>query len=1288
MEKTENQKIAFFRKHLSAQVNKILLFFLNFLFFSYVTLSAQSQQLQELRFRHISSQHGLSNNIVNCIAQDHKGFIWIGTMEGLNRYDGNNITVFKRILNDSASLADNMIFDIYIDHFDDVWIGTQYGICLYNSDLENFKTFIPDPSRISVNAANRVTGMQETSSNELIVAVEQGTLFKYDREAGEFKPYTENFQSIKDFIIDKDGYCWMGGAQGLFKYDLNSHETIHYNKFIDKSDEYSFGEINALFEEGDTIWIGTIKGRIFFLSKSTNEIKALKHNFDFTYYIYDIFKDSRGLFYILSTDGLYVYNKESDNYISYKYEQNNPSGLSRVGTTTIFEDFQSNLWIGSYQGGVNLVVRGKEFYNYNEFSKTITLDIVNVNSIMEDSQGKIWIGSFDNGINVVDLKTNKRMVYRNNENDPNSLGYGSVFSIFEDSRQNVWVGTYLGYLQKFNPVTNNFQSYPFENGKGLDVRSIHEDGDGMLWIISHGNGMSRFDPATGHYKHFRRDETNLNGSIPDDWAFQLIQDHTGYFWIATPSGLSRFERKTETFTNFYHLEKDTNSLCNNFINVLFEDSNNNLWVGTKFGLSQFDRRHNRFINFYEEDGLPSNQIKAILENRPGELWISTGNGLSRMRYSVSEADGNIGVKFRNYNESDNLQDIFFWDRSACRTSDGRLIFGCERGIVVFAPDNITENQRIPDVFITSFELYNKRVIPGEPGSVLKVQIDQTKEIKLRHNQNFFSFSFLAINYISNENNQYRYMLEGFDADWVEAGNEHKAAYTNVGPGKYEFRVIASNNDGYWNNEGASVKITITPPITATWWFRILMGILIVTCIIYISRRRVTILRRQNVLLESKVEERVTELSDLNLKIKQQNELLEKQKSDVEKAYEELTRYRNKLEDLVEERTKELIIAKDKAEESDKLKSSFLANLSHEIRTPLNSIIGFSGLIADSKTSAKERLSFKSIIEGSNNMLLSLINDIIDFSKMESGHLDIILKEVILDSIFEDIQKIFNLEINKLTHLIEKDLEFRINISENSKGLILVTDEVRLKQLLSILINNAIKFTQKGFVEVGCSLLANSLLRFYVKDTGIGIEKQFHSVIFERFRKIEEDNHLYRGAGIGLSIAKELVKLLGGTIEVDSSPGVGTTFSFNIPVKSKEVKKLKSTAARPANEIPDFSGRKILIAEDDFSSYIYLEKLLCKTNATIIHAVNGKEAISLYEQNPDLSMIFLDIKMPEVNGFEALEALKQRQINIPVFAQTAYAFSDEVKKIKESGFSEYISKPIHPDELFRIISAYL
>ncbi|HEY9123156.1 MAG TPA: ATP-binding protein, partial [Bacteroidales bacterium] len=634
------------------------------------------------------------------------------------------------------------------------------------------------------------------------------------------------------------------------------------------------------------------------------------------------------------------------------------------------------------------------------------------------------------------------------------------------------------------------------------------------------------------------------------------------------------------------------------------------------------------------------------------------------------------------------------------------------GYNVFHPDSLKDNPQAPNIVFTDFLLYNKPVAIGTKDSPLKQHIGVAKEIVLSHLQSVFSIKFAALNYISPQNNQYAYILEGFEKDWNYVGNKREVTYTNLNAGKYVFRVKASNNDGLWNEAGVSIKIIVLPPWWKTLWFKILIYALLATLVFLFINFRLKFYRKQNVKLSAMVKERTKELEEANVYLEEKqeeinnqneelmsqrdaleeaNKKLEKQKLQILEQNKELNLHRNELENLVEERTRQLIIAKEKAEESDRLKSSFLANLSHEIRTPLNAIVGFSTMALEETFTDEEKAEHKQIIQKSSDNLLALISDIIDFSKIESGNIDIVFREVPMTHIIKNIGDIFKTQLNRQQMGVIHDLQLKTDFPDELRNISLETDEMRLLQILSNLTHNAIKFTNKGEIQIGCKLIDDGkMAEFYVKDTGIGISKEHHEIIFERFRKIENDKSmLHRGSGIGLSISQHLVKMLGGYIRVESEPNLGSTFFFSIPVKKAfSISTHNESTANNNKEMTDFKKALVLVAEDDLANYIIIEKFLQKHNIQVLRAVNGVHAVSMALSESDIQLILMDIKMPEMDGVEALHRIREKGITVPVVAQTAYALAHEVVKLKQEGFDDYITKPLDFAQILKILQKYL
>jgi signal transduction histidine kinase/ligand-binding sensor domain-containing protein len=1297
-------------------VERIILFSF-FLIASFtVSIVDASGQKKELMFKQINTNLGLSNNKVRCIIQDSDGYLWFGTEEGLNKYDGYDITIFKRKLSDTTSLPDNYIQKLFVDSHKQLWIGTDNGLCLYNKEIESFTTYVPNRTKVNINTVNRVTGIHENAKNKIYITTEIGMLYMLGDEKLLLQKDFQQYGSIRDFIIDKAGNFWIGSSKGLIYYDILKDRVTPISSYYENGIKKEFTRTVSIFEDGDTVWFGTNSDQLAYIPKKSMSAKVLKFIDTPISFFSKVLRDESGLLYVAAKEGLFILNKQNHLVNRYDYQQNNPNGISSSTVHDVYIDKQGNLWLATAQG-INVAMHGKSFKNYNFYSQQIKLDVKNVQAITFDSKGNLWLGSYDKGLNIINIASGRRKLFMPNHKNPYSVGEGSVMNIFEDSKKNMWIGTYLGYLQRFDPTSEEFISYSFNHlSNGLrevkDIRSMVEDKAGNLWFISHGFGLFKFNPQSNKYKFFVRDSNLLYQSLADNFAFQLVIENDSILWIATASGLTRFNIISESFESFYNDPADSSSISNNLVNTVFCDSGGNIWIGTSFGLNLFNPGNNTFYHLYEKNGLPSNQIKSIVEEAPGIIWMGTGYGLSRMVYKMDYDNGILTTKFRNFNRSDNLQDVFFYPNSAVRSKTNEIFFGTENGVVAFLPGDITNNTQPPDVFITEFQLFNKKVQVGDPDSLIYRSIVKQQKIRLKYQQNFFTFKYVAINFVSPENNQYAYKMEGFDKDWNYVGNKREATYTNLAPGKYTFKVKASNNDGIWNDTGTSVDIIVLPPWWKKWWFQIIIYMAVISLLFLLYYLWVSFYRKQRKILQILVRQRTLQLEEVALKLEEkqeeinsQNEELMAQRDELENANEtlidqkqkildqnyELDKHRNRLEFIVEERTKELIEAKDKAEESDKLKSSFLANLSHEIRTPLNAILGFSLLLGEKGTTDNEREEYNALIHNSSNTLLDLINDILDISRMESGQMELSLNPVHLESVVNDLVGIFNVLIKRQDVGSDKPIFFKVNIHENLLSARFITDKRRLEQIFSNLISNALKFTKEGYIEIGCIRLPEAeMLEFYVKDTGIGIKEENLKLIFERFRKVEEDkSQLHRGTGLGLAICFQLANMLGGTMYVTSKICEGSVFYFTIPLKeSDEAIVPPKLIGQPANHLPELKNCDILVAEDDISNFNYIEKLLKKSNAHVIHAVNGQEVLNILQTNHDVKLILMDIKMPVMDGLEALREIRKRHIKIPVIAQTAYALADEVLKLRNEGFDEYISKPINPKEFYQKINQCL
>jgi signal transduction histidine kinase/ligand-binding sensor domain-containing protein len=1308
------------------------------LFFWLVILFSVHLNSQEinLKFDYLNTTNSsISSNRILDILRDHKGFLWIATPAGLNRFDGYSITTFLNDTSISQSLPNNYINSLFEDSKKHLWVSTPFGLCIYSPKKETFKVYkFVNPDELALGNRQVYTTCEDLNNNIWVALGKHGGISKYNSEKDTFTNFRiENisdynaYNTVYDIVVDKNNILWLSTL---------GNELVSFNpqngKFTTVSDpsiDMGTGGIKRLFLDSNNIlWILTEGNGLFKFDLTKKVFAKIPVKDDGTGTNGAIIRcmaqyDKTHLLIGVDQGGINVLNTQTGKFEYILYNEFRPRTLSNNGVWSLLKDSEGILWVGTSAAGISYYNPKKERFNhYKHYPDPSSLSYDALLCLYEDNEGKIWIGTDGGGLNILNPKTGKFDIYQHNPNIPGSIASNVILTIDEDMNNNIWMGTWANGLLRYNRITGKFYQYKSSESNlatigSNNIFSVITDKKNNVLISNYDYGIDIFNEK-GFTRKFRYNPIEYN---PESF-FRInifCRGQNNKIWIVRGSNISYIDTVT------YEL-KDKLQHIHGWISSFHEDKAENLWVGTTSnGVFCYDKKGNQ-INFLNtSNGLPNNAISGILEDNSDNLWISTNAGICKYN--------KINKTFLNYPQNDPIQSNNFKEWVCLKSKSGMMYFGGYNGLTSFYPDSIKDNNYMPYVYINDFQIFGKSVQIGEYDSLLRENISETKRIILPHTLSVFSFAFTAISFTQPEGNLYQYKLEGFDKEWnPRPANRRYVSYTNLDPGEYIFRVKASNNDGVWSDHEAAIEIIILPPWWETWWFKILSITITICVILLLYVKKVTSIKKENELLDKLVKQRTFEISRQNQEIHKQKELLErknellierenkmafqneelhaqseelfnqtkalalsneqihKQHNDLEEAYKELSKYRTQLEDIVDERTKELIAAKEKAEESDRLKSSFLANLSHEIRTPLNAIIGFSGLLFDEEITNNEKEKFSEIILRSGDMLLGIINDVIDFSKIEAGQLIVNITEVPLRNIAVQVGDIFNLELKKQVAGITNEISFEIDIPEELLNLTLLTDEIRVMQIIGHLINNALKFTPTGDIIFGCKALKEmGWVEFFVKDTGIGIKKDYHSVIFQRFRKIEENkDKIYRGAGLGLAISSELINLLGGRIHIDSEPGKGSTFSITIPLKHS-APLLTGTSAEPYKQnYPNFKDVNILVAEDDLSNYLFLEKLLKKTGANVFHAFNGKQAVAMAESIRNLHVILMDIKMPEMDGVQALRAIRQKKIDIPVIAQTAHALSDEVIALKQAGFDFYITKPLKSNDLFKCLNTYL
>ncbi len=797
------------------------------LLWAFLALSGQLHaQENDLKFEHFSIEDGLSHSKVNCIFQDNRGFLWLGTNEGLNKFDGYEFTVYRWKPNDPQGLSAQLIRAVLQDSKGNFWIGTEGGgINLFGRDAESFRHFTVDSSSEIRISGQDVNSIIEDRQGNLWLGTSNG-LDHFDLQnkkvTNYFPPFLDRAPQRAKIVnvVYEDGQnnLWVGTlSSGLWLYDRERKTFTCY--LHDASDPHSLGDndVRSIHEDArGNLWIGTTFGglNLFDRQKKTFRRFFLEKNDAEGATIRAILDSGAGTLWIGDRSGLYQFDTQTHRFIHYQQDPDNPYSLSHNSVQCIFKDAKGDLWIGT-RDGLNFINTDKSNFMHYQ-AKAGDRHFLNnkvVYAILEDRQGNLWFGTEEGGLNFLDRKTGLFAYYEHASKNSHSLSVDNVKALVEDRDGNLWVGTFQGGLNFFERRSQRFFCYlnqPNDHTSlaGNEVMALLLDNEGELWAGTFENGLDRWDKKNRRFVHFF-DEISAPGYR---MITALMQDRQGKIWIGSNRGrLGCWDKKKREFK---HYQLPINNIITIEIRPIFEDEAGNLWIGTTGGgLFFFDRREETFKSFTMQDGLPSNVIYGILPDEQKHLWLSSTNGLIKFNPQTGDS--------KTYFKENGLQSDQFCYNAYLKNRDGEMFFGGINGVTAFYPENIRENNYVPPVVITSLNIFNKPVeINGQDG-ILQKSITATDEISLSYRHSVFSFEFAALNFAISAQNQYAYKMEGFDKDWNLVGNRRFATYTNLNPGAYTFRVKAANNDGLWNEQGAAIRVTITPPFWQTWWFKAL-----------------------------------------------------------------------------------------------------------------------------------------------------------------------------------------------------------------------------------------------------------------------------------------------------------------------------------------------------------------------------------------------------------------------------------------------------------------------------------
>ncbi len=1117
-----------------------LLFTLNFCSFIFSAFGVK----KDYSFYHYNTEQGLESNVVGALLQDGVGFIWVGTGDGLARFDGYNFKIYHQTPGQKNCIPHNQVTALLEDSKGFLWIGTANGLAKLTPETESFQQYgvngndgFPD---------EMITTLFEDRDGKIWIGT-YGGLVVYDAEKEDFRVIeceSDCKAKITGFKIncieeDQQGNKWVAASTGLFIFSEQKDKVHLFESDSEPLNEFLLGHPTSIIMDDSIAWISSRKDGLLKLSINTNE-----------FVIYDdlhgetedkmlvnrsinlLERGSSGDIWICTRGGLCVMDYESETFTNINHDADNPNSLSWDVILSLCEDESGGIWVGTYGAGLDMWHPiSQKFRVWGTQTGSVSeLSIESVTAICTIDD-KMWVSGFGAGtLDEVNLGPDTVVHHFNEDNFK-----GHVRMIHPDLEipdTYLWLGTESTKPQliKYNTKKQRIEGeYSFLESS-ISVNCCYEDVEGILWLGTTA-GLIRFNKQDFTYNLYQSEGNNEN-SLSFNHVSAIVGDAEGYIWIGTPSsGLNRFNPAQQRFVRFMHDREDSTSLINDVVYSLQLDKENRLWIGTQRGFCSYNANDGSFRQYNRQNGYSSEQIKSIELDLNGHLWFATNKGLIQFDPSNDE--------MKVLEIANSIKNKDFAVGASSVSDEGELFFGGVKGIVSFNPDEVINNPYLPPVLLTGLEILNEKIEVGKEVNkhvILNQMLYASDTLVLSHQEKIITFEFAALNFFLSQNNKYAYKLEGFNDEWQFIGDRRNITFTNLDPDIYTLHVIASNNDLVWNTIGKKLTIIIKPPIHQTGWFRLIAMSLVIFILLSIYFIRVKMLKRRSAYLTQVVQERTKELREINYLLRERTEEIAVQN-------EELVKHRHHLEALVDERTQELQKAKNKAEESDRLKSSFLANMSHEIRTPMNAIVGFSTLLAKGMVPDENKSSFYSIIKNNTETLMHLIDDILDLSRIESGVLEIHFSEFNLNETFKEVyvnfQQILS-QYNK-SHLILK-----LNVPQ--EAFVIKSDENRLKQVLNNLVDNAIKYTDQGEIDFGFILNNDDSFYLYVKDTGIGIEKEKLDNIFNRFEKLRDKraDRLYGGTGLGLSISQNMIRLLGGELKVTSIKDIGSTFSFNLP----------------------------------------------------------------------------------------------------------------------------------------------
>ena len=1212
-----------------------------------------------IQFDHLSMEDGLVDNSIQVFFQDKAGFMWIGTRNGLSRFDGYTFSNFQYEINKPQSLGGNWVRDIFEDQDDNLWIALEDGgLSRFDPLSQSFiryQTNLEGPLFLSGNAMFSI--FQDSQGSLWFGGAPDTGLTRFDPKTETMKIYkafgpdrSGDFDGggVWEMLEDEAGLLWFAADRNLVQFNPKNES---FTTFALPTQDRRLASIYQ--DQQGIIWLGGSSG----LYKFDPKTEQFKHFSEGPNNLLDILEAQDGLFWLVGSGDIYHFNPQTEKFVGHITDHSNETnGLKSDRVAALYQDRAGLIWVGG-NNGINIFDFQKQafqvYLNSQEHSQENSSN--NVQAISEAQPNKLWVLNA-NALHHLDLALKEWSAYPLPRHDFRHMHVGL------DGR--IWLSTSASFYI-FDPETQNLTG-PFDlyeniagsGGPPAIIQGIYQSDENTIWLAVQRFGLLQFDAQGRPQKIWsHRGSVNLNINNPDNILHSNITSIypvQGGFYLGYINGaLSFFDLAKQNFKHWI-ISPETSS-----VEAIYQAADGPVWLGTRAGLLAFDPQKGTILEHYTpEDGLSNIYIQNISGDEAGNLWLGTPNGLTK--FTPDEESSKV------YDRADGLPSSQITAQVSGPLSQGRLALGTNEGLVLFDPTQLSDNLYQPPVLLTEMRLFDQVLQPG-PEALFDQALWETEAIVLKHNQNFIAFDFAALSYAAPEQNQYRYRLEGMrlagmQGEWIQSRSNRRAVdFFDLQPGQYTLRIQATNNDGIWSKNEAKLAIRVLPPWWRTTWAYGLWLILGGGGLFGLYRLRTRSIQQRNRQLQREVEQRTQELAQSNA---------------------------------------ELAIAKDKAEVASQAKSTFLANMSHELRSPLNAILGFVQLTRrqdDLSPTARENLG---IVNRSGEHLLTLINQILDLSKIEAGQIKLNSQTFDLARLVDDLEDMFALKAE------DKGLTLDFSI-DSGLPRYFEGDVVKLRQVLINLLNNALKFTDQGQVSLTIKALQNEdsanetetnnkiKLLFEVRDTGIGIAAEELPLLFQSFTQTSSGRHLQEGTGLGLNISHRFIALMGGQLQVKSKLGQGSQFYFQVSLDRAQYQPQKQPleAQQVIGLAAGQATYRILIADDKWVNRQLLRQLLAPVGFDLREAENGQEAIDIW-QDWQPHLIWMDMRMPIMNGYEACKTIRNRQkaqrhgFQTRLVALTASSLEEERAAVLAIGCDDYVRKPFRENQIFQIMQKHI